>query len=119
MNIRTWLKFACGRLCVPVKPVPPCLMAWRRGSTAACPGVLNFWANFQMTDAQWENLLIPINMAFFFQSSVEGKVVALYPSPAGGVESLLPLDAWNEIVQQNATLPATCNPISRRCSSTA
>src|SRR6202453_2230331 len=63
-----------------------------------------FLANFQMTDAQWENLLIPINMAFFFQSSVEGRVVALYPSPAGPVESLLPLDAWNEIVQQNAIL---------------
>jgi len=47
-----------------------------------------FLANFQMTDAQWENLLIPINMAFFFHSSVEGKVVALYPSPAGAVESL-------------------------------
>ena len=61
-------------------------------------------ANFQMTDAQWENLLIPINMAFFFRSSVEGKVVALYPSPAGAVESLLPLDAWNEIVQENAIL---------------
>jgi hypothetical protein len=61
-------------------------------------------ANFQMTDAQWENLLIPINMAFFFHSSVEGKVIALYPSPAGAVESLLPLDAWNEIVQQNPAL---------------
>jgi len=61
-------------------------------------------ANFQMTDAQWENLLIPINMAFFFQSSVEGKVIALYPSPAGAVESLLPLDAWNEIVEQNPAL---------------
>jgi hypothetical protein len=57
-----------------------------------------------MTEAQWEDLLIPINMAFFFQSSVEGRVVALYPSPAGPVESLLPLDAWNEIVQQNEIL---------------
>ena len=76
-----------------------------------------FLANFQMTDAQWETLLIPINMAFFFQSSMEGRVVALYPSPAGAVESLLPLDAWNEIVQENPIL-ASCNPISRRCSST-
>jgi Family of unknown function (DUF5947) len=57
-----------------------------------------------MTDTQWESLLIPINMAFFFVSSVEGKVVALYPSPAGAVESLLSLDAWSEIVQENAIL---------------
>src|ERR1700677_3707547 len=26
-------------------------------------------ADFQMTDGQWESLLIPINMAFFFYSS--------------------------------------------------
>jgi hypothetical protein len=63
-----------------------------------------FLANFQMTDLQWENLLIPINMAFFFQSSLESRVVALYPSPAGAVESLLPLDVWNETVQENPAL---------------
>jgi hypothetical protein len=63
-----------------------------------------FLASFQMTDLQWENLLIPINMAFFFQSSLESRVVALYPSPAGAVESLLPLDAWNETVQENPAL---------------
>jgi hypothetical protein len=60
--------------------------------------------NFQMTDRQWENLLIPIGMAFFFHSSVEGRTLTLYPSPAGAVESLLPLDAWTEIVQQNLVL---------------
>lgn len=63
-----------------------------------------FLTDFQMTDAQWENLLIPINMAFFFSSSMEGRIVTLYPSPAGAVESLLPLDAWSEIVQENAVL---------------
>jgi len=61
-------------------------------------------ANFHMTDGQWENLLIPINMAFFFRSSTEDRTVTLYPSPAGAVESLLPLDAWSEIVQENAVL---------------
>lgn len=63
-----------------------------------------FLGGFRMTDAQWENLLIPINMAFFFRSSVEGRIVPLYPSPAGAVESLLPLDAWSEIVQENTAL---------------
>ena len=61
-------------------------------------------ADFQMADAEWNDLLIPINMAFFFRSSVEGRVIALYPSPAGAVESMLPLDAWSEIVQENAAL---------------
>lgn len=60
--------------------------------------------NFQLEDAQWEALLVPINMAFFFHSSGEERVLAMYPSPAGAVESLLPLDAWNEIVQANTVL---------------
>ena len=59
---------------------------------------------FQMSDAQWESLLIPINLAFFFNSTPAGHIVALYPSPAGPTESLLSLDAWDEIVQANPIL---------------
>jgi hypothetical protein len=57
-----------------------------------------------MTDAEWNNLVIPINLAFFFHSSIEGRIVALYPSPAGAVESLLPLDSWNATVEKNPVL---------------
>jgi hypothetical protein len=60
--------------------------------------------DFEITDGQWKTLLIPINMAFFFSTSVEGRVIALYPSPAGAVESLLPLEAWNEIAESNRAL---------------
>jgi hypothetical protein len=61
-------------------------------------------ANFEMTDGQWGSLLIPINMAFLFRSSIENRMIALYPSPAGAVESLLPLDAWAEIEENNPVL---------------
>ena len=61
-------------------------------------------ADFHIHDRQWEDLLIPINMAFFFYSSVHGRMVTLYPSPAGAVESLLPLDAWANIVRGNSVL---------------
>jgi Family of unknown function (DUF5947) len=61
-------------------------------------------ADLHMSDADWECLMIPINMAFFFKSSLEGKVVAMYPSPAGATESLLPLEAWNSIVRANPGL---------------
>lgn len=60
--------------------------------------------NFQLTDAQWDSLMIPISIAFFFRSTPDGKVVALYPSPAGPTESLLALDSWDDIVQDNAIL---------------
>lgn len=60
--------------------------------------------NFQMTDAEWDALLIPINLAFFFQNSLDSRVSALYPSPAGATESLLPLEAWTNIVRKNPAL---------------
>jgi hypothetical protein len=60
--------------------------------------------NFHMSDGDWESLLIPINMAFFFYSSVHRRMVTLYPSPAGAIESLLPLDAWADIVKNNPVL---------------
>ena len=60
--------------------------------------------DFEITDGQWESLMIPINMAFLFRSSLEDRIVALYPSPAGAIESLLPLDAWAEIEDSNPAL---------------
>jgi hypothetical protein len=59
---------------------------------------------FHLSDAQWEGLMIPINMAFFFNSSTENRVIVLYPSPAGPVESLLSMEAWEEIVRDNPAL---------------
>ena len=41
---------------------------------------------------------------FFFCSSLDSRVSAFYPSPAGATESLLPLEAWNRIVQSNPVL---------------
>jgi hypothetical protein len=60
--------------------------------------------DFRMTDEQWDGLHIPISLAFFFHSTSAGRVVAAYPSPAGAVESLLPLEAWQELEQGNPNL---------------
>jgi Family of unknown function (DUF5947) len=60
--------------------------------------------SFNLSEAEWNGLMIPINMAFFFKSSLENRVVALYPSPAGATESLLALESWNEIVARNPIL---------------
>jgi len=68
------------------------------------PRDIRLLANFQITDAEWEGLLIPINLAFFFQNGQDSRVSALYPSPAGATESLLPLDAWSSIVEANPVL---------------
>ncbi|MCM3900282.1 MAG: DUF5947 family protein [Pyrinomonadaceae bacterium] len=68
------------------------------------PRRIRYLSNFQLTDAQWDSLLIPINMAFFFRCSVTGKVTVLYPSPAGATESLLDFESWNEILSGNPVL---------------
>jgi hypothetical protein len=59
---------------------------------------------FVLDDVAWAELRIPVDMAFFFHSSAEGRVVAYYPSPAGPTESLLELDAWQQIARANPPL---------------
>jgi hypothetical protein len=59
---------------------------------------------FRLNDAQWDALAIPIGLAFFFHSGPAGKVVALYPSPAGPAESLLDLAAWADVERDNPVL---------------
>jgi hypothetical protein len=61
-------------------------------------------ADGAISDLQWESLMIPINLAFFYQDTAAGKVRAMYPSPAGATESLLSLESWEEIRTQNPLL---------------
>jgi hypothetical protein len=61
-------------------------------------------AGFEMTDQQWDELRLPIDLAFFVKSTAHARTVANYPSPAGATESLLPLEAWNDIVRTNPIL---------------
>jgi hypothetical protein len=68
------------------------------------PRRVQYLSGFRMTDDQWENLRIPINLAFFFHSSPARKVVALYPSPAGTTESFLTPEAWQELAAANPVL---------------
>ncbi len=61
-------------------------------------------ADFQLSDAQWADFSLPIDLAFFFDSTPANRVVALYPSPAGAVESLLTLATWNSVAVANPVL---------------
>ena len=61
-------------------------------------------SDFQMADLQWESLMIPINLAFFYCDSAAERVMAMYPSPAGAIESLLSLGAWIEIAAAHPAL---------------
>jgi hypothetical protein len=85
----------------------PCAMLFSGQSNSKyrrVPRRVRLLDDFQMSDSQWDGLLIPINMAFFFQSSLDNRVIALYPSPAGATESLLALETWTSIVAENPEL---------------
>lgn len=60
--------------------------------------------NFHLSDAQWEGLMVPISMAFFYRSTPDARVVAFYPSPAGATESQLALETWTELENANPVL---------------
>jgi hypothetical protein len=60
--------------------------------------------DFAMGEQAWEELRVPVDMAFFFHSSAEERVVAYYPGPMGPTESQLELCSWQELEQANPIL---------------
>jgi len=68
------------------------------------PRRIRFLPQFHMTEAQWDGLMVPIEMAFFFKSGTPHKVAAFYPGPAGATESLLSFETWDDIERENPAL---------------
>jgi hypothetical protein len=58
----------------------------------------------RLTDEAWDALQLPINLAFFLHSTAAGRVLALYPSPAGATESLVAVGAWGALLEENPAL---------------
>jgi Family of unknown function (DUF5947) len=50
-----------------------------------------------LTGGDWNELQIPVTMAFFFFNSALGRVAAGYPSPGGVTECELDLAAWDRL----------------------
>jgi hypothetical protein len=59
---------------------------------------------FTLSRSVWEDLQIPVGLAFLFKNTAQGRVVAFYPSPAGATESELSLDAWGRVLAGNPGL---------------
>ena len=74
------------------------------GAHKRIPQRILFLRDFRLTDSQWDSLMIPINMAFFFHSASTDRVIGLYPSPAGAIESTMQPERWREIVADNPEL---------------
>jgi hypothetical protein len=90
----------------------PCALRFQDvadGRFKLIPREVRSLSQFQLTDPEWDSLALPINLAFFFYSTPREKMKAMYPSPAGATESLLPLPAWKTIAANNDAL-AQMNP---------
>ena len=74
------------------------------GKYKLVPEQIRVLHDFHLSDAEWDALGIPIGLAFFFYSTPEKRILALYPGPAGPTESLLTLDAWTGLVANNPVL---------------
>jgi hypothetical protein len=59
-----------------------------------------------LADEDWNELQIPVAMAFFFVNSALNRVVAGYPSPGGATECELDLEAWDRLAARYPLLAA-------------
>jgi Fe-S cluster biogenesis protein NfuA len=75
-----------------------------RNKRKTVPQRFLYLAESVMTGPQWDELQIPVGLAFFFFNSALNRTVACYPGPAGATESLLPLESWNDIVRTHPVL---------------
>jgi len=74
------------------------------GRYRAVPERYLSFPSFALTRVQWDELQIPVSVAFFFFNSTLESVAGFYPGPAGATESLLPLDAWQRLASGDPVL---------------
>ncbi len=98
------VELASRRLCCTCEPCAILFSSPAAPKYRRVPRRVQFLSDFRLTDVQWQALDLPINLAFFLHSTPAGRVVALYPSPAGATEALPPPDAWEALVEENPRL---------------
>jgi Family of unknown function (DUF5947) len=57
-----------------------------------------------MSAAEWDELQIPVGLAFFLYRSQPGELGCFYPSPAGATECALDLPAWQRLAEAHPLL---------------
>lgn len=60
--------------------------------------------DFRLDDLAWEDLRLPVDIAFFVRSTAAERVQAFYPGPMGATESMLRLEAWQALEAANPVL---------------
>ncbi|MBE9376025.1 hypothetical protein IQ251_16360 [Saccharopolyspora sp. HNM0983] len=58
----------------------------------------------RLSPQQWDELRVPVGLAFFFHNSRTGSTAAFYPGPAGATEAEVPEQAWEAVRAANPEL---------------
>ncbi len=94
---------------VPRCACPPCAVLFDRAPGQGNRYVLipdRRWRllDYELDDAVWAALAVPVSVLFAYRDSAEGRVVARYPSPAGAVEAVLEPGVWASLEEANPVL---------------
>jgi hypothetical protein len=83
----------------------PCSLLFAEGERyRRVPQEVRRLAGLQIDDALWRSLAVPIELAFFFYSGRTKMWSAVYPSPAGPMQSPIDEEAWNEFAALDPSL---------------
>ena len=77
-----------------------------RGRYRAVPDRYLADPDHPLSAAEWDELEIPVGLAFFLRSSRQANVTGFYPSPAGATECRLDLAAWDRLSATHPLLGA-------------
>jgi Family of unknown function (DUF5947) len=77
-----------------------------RGRYKAVPDRYAYDPDRSLPVTRWDQLDIPVGLAFFLYSSQRGEVTGFYPGPAGATECRLDLRAWDELAADYPLLAA-------------
>ncbi len=72
---------------------------------AELPQCVRALSDFSLSDFEWAELSLPIQLAYFYRNA-DGRLVSSYPSPAGAIESELSFESLQEVIDRRAEL---CN----------
>jgi hypothetical protein len=64
-----------------------------------------------LTQAEWDELDVPVGLAFVFRNSRQRRTVICYPGPAGATEADLPLAVWDALVAREPLLAGIASDV--------
>lgn len=96
VNVESRALLCTCRPCAQLFSAEDAALAYRR-----VPDRYLSFPDFRLSRERWDELAIPVGLAFFLRNSKQERTVAFYPGPAGAAESELPLGGdWDELVAE-------------------